>query len=107
MTMQFDVYRNASERSRLQHPYIMVIQHDYYEDLATRLVLPLSGHPLLKTYYHQVTPLVNIDFQTLAINAPAMTSIDKAKLNNRLFVCNLRSARPGVIAALDALATNT
>lgn len=107
MSMQFDVYRNDSERSKHLHPYIMVIQHDYYGDLATRLVLPLSGHSFLKNYYHQVTPLVNIDFQTFAINAPAITSIDKAKLHKRQFVCNLHGARSSVIAALDALVTNT
>ncbi|HDG1672869.1 TPA: CcdB family protein [Kluyvera cryocrescens] len=107
MSRQFDVYRNPSERTKLLYPYIMVVQHDYYGSLATRLVLPLSGHSYLKDYYHQVTPLVNIDFQTLAINAPAMTSIDKSKLNKRQFVCNLHSARSSVISALDALVTNT
>lgn len=107
MTHQFDVYRNPSQKTRLMHPYIMVIQHDYYGDLSTRLVLPLSGHAYLKGYYHQATPLVNIDFQTLAINTPSMTSIDKSKLNSRYFVCNLRSARSNIISAIDALVTNT
>ena len=107
MCRQFDVYRNPSERTRHIHPYILVIQHDYYDDLSTRLVIPLSMHAYLKGYYHQATPLVNIDFQTLVINTPSMTSIDKKKLNSRYFVCNLRNARSCVISAIDTLVTNT
>ncbi|BBV66016.1 TPA: CcdB family protein [Kluyvera ascorbata] len=107
MCQQFDVYRNPSERTRLIHPFIMVIQHDYYGDLSTRLVLPLSSNAYLNGYYHQATPLVNIDFQTVVINTPSMTSIDKRKLSNRYFVCNLRHARSSVISAIDALVTNT
>ncbi|MFP5593805.1 CcdB family protein [Kluyvera sp. 142486] len=85
----------------------MVIQHDYYGDLSTRLVLPLSRQAYLNGYSHQATPLVNIDFQTVAINTPSMTSISKGKLNNRHFICNLRSERSSVISAIDALVTNT
>lgn len=107
MCQQFDVYRNPSERTRLIHPFIMVFQHDYYGDLSTRLVLPLSSHAYLNGYYHQATPLVNIDFQTVVINTPSMTSIDKKKFSNRYFVCNLRHARSRVISAIDALVTNT
>ncbi|PLL91788.1 plasmid maintenance protein CcdB, partial [Klebsiella michiganensis] len=29
MSLQFDVYRNPSERTNQLQPYIMVIQHDY------------------------------------------------------------------------------
>jgi len=107
MTTQFDVYRNTSERTRVQHPYIMVIQHDYYSDLSTRLILPLSSHVSLKSYYHPATPRANIDFQTFIINAPAITSIDKSKLNKGQFVCNLQNSRSSVVAAIDALITNT
>jgi len=33
MSFQFDVYRNPSEKTKVLQPYIMVIQHDYYDDL--------------------------------------------------------------------------
>lgn len=107
MCRQFDVYRNPSEITRHIHPYIMVIQHDYHGDLSTRLVLPLSRHAYLNGYYHRATPLVNIDFQTVASNTPLMTSINKGKLKNRHFICNLRSERSSAISAIDALITNT
>lgn len=33
MAAQFDVYRNPSSRTNELLPYLMVIQHDYYDDL--------------------------------------------------------------------------
>ncbi|MBS6737367.1 MAG: CcdB family protein [Enterobacteriaceae bacterium] len=107
MCFQFDVYRNPSERTNTLQPYIMVIQHDYYDDLSTRLILPLSFRNQLTSHHHSATPLVNIDFQTLFLNTPGITSVDKKKLSNRYFVCNLSSARSLIIGAIDALVTNT
>ncbi|MCM7512144.1 CcdB family protein [Enterobacter hormaechei] len=85
----------------------MIIQHDYYENLSTRLVVPLSYHNHLKGYFHAATPLVNIDFQTFFLNTANITHVETKKLNNKNYVCNLRSARSGVIAGIDALITNT
>lgn len=48
MCFQFDVYRNPSERTCEHHPYFMIIQHDFYDDLSTRLILPLSYHDHLR-----------------------------------------------------------
>ncbi|AMJ70642.1 plasmid maintenance protein CcdB [Enterobacter cloacae] len=107
MCFQFDVYRNPSDRTREYHPYFMIIQHDFYDDLSTRLILPLSYHNHLKGYFSAATPLVNIDFQTFFLNTTAITYVEKKKLNNKNYVCNLRSARSNVIAGIDALITNT
>ncbi|KAA1062594.1 CcdB family protein [Enterobacter mori] len=73
MCFQFDVYRNPSERTREYQPYFMIIQHDFYEDLSTRLIM----------------------------------YVEKKKLSNKNYVCNLSSARSNVIAGIDALITNT
>jgi toxin CcdB len=53
------------------------------------------------------TPLVNLDFQTFFLNTAGITHVDKNKLSNRNYICNLRSARSSVIAGIDALITNT
>ncbi|HGH4620142.1 CcdB family protein [Enterobacter cloacae] len=39
MCFQFDVYRNPSDKTREYQPYFMIIQHDYYDDLSTRLIV--------------------------------------------------------------------
>lgn len=107
MCFQFDVYRNPSERTNELQPYLLVIQHDYYDDLSTRIILPLSYRQHLNGCYHPVVPLINIDFETCFINTPGITSIEKAKLKNKYYVDNLPGARASVIAALDAIVTNT
>ncbi|WP_249166345.1 CcdB family protein [Enterobacter cloacae] len=35
----------------------MIIQHDYYDDLSTRLIVPLSYHNNLHGHYNAATPL--------------------------------------------------
>ncbi|MEG1212608.1 MAG: CcdB family protein [Leclercia sp.] len=107
MCLQFDVYRNPSSRTSELHPYLMVIQHDHYDDLSTRLILPLGYRNTLCGVRNPTSPSVNIDFQTLFMNTPGMTSVEKKRLTHKYFVCNLQSARTGVIDAIDALITNT
>lgn len=107
MCFQFDVYRNPSERTRDYQPYFMIIQHDYYDDLLTRLIIPLSYHNYLRGHVNAAAPLINIDFQRYFLNTAGITHVEKKKLHNKNFVCNLRCARSTVIAAIDALVTNT
>lgn len=107
MCFQFDVYRNPSDKTREYQPYFMIIQHDYYDDLSTRLIVPLSYHNNLHGHYNAATPLINIEFERYFLNTAGITHVEKNKLNNKNFVCNLRSARSTVIAAIDALVTNT
>lgn len=41
MLKQFNVYRNPSAATRDCLPYYMLIQDDCYDDLATRVIVPL------------------------------------------------------------------
>ncbi|EKK5432146.1 CcdB family protein [Enterobacter hormaechei] len=107
MCFQFDVYRNPSDRTREYQPYFMIIQHDFYDDLSTRLIVSLSYHNHLRGHSNAATPLVNIEFQTYFLNTANITHVETKKLNNKNYVCNLRSARSSVLAGIDALITNT
>lgn len=107
MCLQFDVYRNPSGRSSESHPYLMVIQHDYHEHLPSRLIVPLAYRNTFTDHHNPAAPLINIEFQRLFLNTPGITSVEKIRLTNKYYVCNLHSARNQVIAAIDALITNT
>ncbi|HDC4275542.1 TPA: CcdB family protein [Enterobacter cloacae] len=50
---------------------------------------------------------MNIEFERYFLNTAGITHVEKKKLNNKNFVCKLRSARSTVIAAIDALVTYT
>ncbi|WP_268258336.1 CcdB family protein [Enterobacter hormaechei] len=50
---------------------------------------------------------MNIESQTYFLNTANITHVETKKLNNKNYVCNLRSARSSVLAGIDALITNT
>lgn len=64
MLRQFNVYRNTSTATRDKLPYYMLIQDDYYDDLATRVIVPLARVNKLPLWQSQLAPAVNIDFET-------------------------------------------
>ena len=107
MAEQFDVYRNPSPLTNKLWPYYMVVQNDYYEDLATRVIMPLAKNYLLPKWHDSVVPKVNIEFETLVLCAPMLTSIKTKSIAPADYICNLRAARNDVIHAIDSLITNT
>lgn len=107
MTEQFDVYRNPSPLTNKLWPYYMVVQNDYYEDLATRVIMPLAKNYLLPKWHDSVVPKVNIEFETLVLRTPMLTSIKTKSIAPADYICNLRAARNDVIHAIDSLITNT
>ena len=107
MTEQFDVYRNPSPLTNKLWPYYMVVQNDYSEDLATRVIMPLAKNYLLPKWHHSVVPKVNIEFETLVLCAPMLTSIKTKSIAPADYICNLRTARNDVIHAIDSLISNT
>ncbi|MEB6377695.1 CcdB family protein [Leclercia adecarboxylata] len=107
MLKQFNVYRNSSNITNRQLPYYMIIQHDCYDDFDTRVIVPLIRARKLPLWHEHIAPRINIDFENLLIFAPMVTNINNAKINNRDYICNLRNARQDVVAAIDALVTNT
>ena len=107
MLRQFNVYRNTSTTTRDKLPYYMLIQDDYYDDLATRVIVPLARVNKLPLWQSQLAPAVNIDFETFLIYSPMITNLNNNKINPKDFVCNLRNTRHDVIATIDRLLTNT
>ncbi|AYA39652.1 CcdB family protein [Xenorhabdus nematophila] len=104
---QFDVYRNPSVKSNPLWPYYLIIQHDYFEDLSTRLVVPLVSKNDLSLNQKRITPLVNVNGADYYVFTPAMTFLDAKKINKMDFVCNVTASRSEIISAFDALLTNT
>jgi toxin CcdB len=107
MIKQFNVYKNNSAATNKQLPYYMVVQHDCYDDLATRIIIPLIRRRSLPLWQSRAAPCINIDFESFLIYEPMITNLETGKMSSKDFVCNLQLARRDVIAALDALITNT
>lgn len=107
MPQQFDVYRNPSVKTSKLWPYYMIIQNDYFDDLTTRIVVPLVSKKALSLNQKRITPQVIVDNEGYYIFTPSLTFLDIKKIKDADFVCNVSSSRTEIISALDAIITNT
>ncbi|HCB1501055.1 TPA: CcdB family protein [Klebsiella michiganensis] len=87
-------------------PYYMIVQNDYYADLATSVIIPLMRIQLLPCWHQRVAPKVNIEFENLLLCTPMVTNLNNKKIQQQYFICNLSNARQGVIDSIDTLITN-
>lgn len=106
MVQQFDVYRNPSNKTNKLWPLYIIIQHDYFDDLSTRIIVPLVSEKELILSQNRITPQVVVNKESFYIYTPAITFLDIKKINRSDFVCNISSARSEIISALDAIITN-
>lgn len=106
MARQFDVYRNPSTKSNAFWPYYLILQHDYFDTLATRVIIPLVAADALTLTQRRITPRVSVNGAGYYVFAPAMTFLESRKIDNQDFVVNLAEFRSEILAAVDAMVTN-
>ncbi|EJF7741478.1 CcdB family protein, partial [Escherichia coli] len=61
MPKQFDVYRNPSAKTNKLWPFYLILQNDYFDDLMTRIVVPLVSKHDIDLNKKRITPLVKIN----------------------------------------------
>ncbi|EGU3682895.1 plasmid maintenance protein CcdB, partial [Salmonella enterica] len=61
MPKQFDVYRNPSAKTNKLWPFYLILQNDYFDDLTTRIVVPLVSKNDIDLNKKRITPLVKIN----------------------------------------------
>jgi len=97
---QFDVYRNANPATRARIPYLLDLQSDLLEPLATRIVAPLckpevlSGKPA-----ERLNPAFEIEGRKVLMLTPGLAGVPRRVLGER--VANLAHERRAIIGALD------
>ncbi len=102
--MQFDVYRNSNASSRARFPYLLDVQADLLDSLATRVVVPLSfesdaGDKILT----QLMPILPVQGESHVAVTPQMAGVSARELSEP--VENLSRFRTEILAALDLLIT--
>lgn len=101
---QFDVYRNPNRASRTRIPYLLDVQSDLLEPLATRIVVPLckpdvlSGKPA-----ERLNPAFAVDGRKVFMLTPELAGVPRRVLGER--IANLAAERPTIVAALDLAIT--
>ncbi|HAU4540073.1 TPA: plasmid maintenance protein CcdB, partial [Citrobacter freundii] len=61
MPKQFDVYRNPSAKTNKLWPFYLILQNDYFDDLTTRIVVPLVSKNDIDLNKKRINPLVKIN----------------------------------------------
>jgi toxin CcdB len=101
---QFDVYRNPNAATRARIPYLLDVQSDLLDPLATRIVVPLckpdvlSGKPA-----ERLNPAFEVEGRKLLMLTPELAGVSRKALGEQ--VTNLAAERAAIIAALDLVLT--
>lgn len=101
---QFSVHRNTNPDTVEAVPYLLNIQSDLIETLATRIVVPLLPVSAMKgKILKTLTPILEIDGKQYVMVTPQLAGVPKRILGDT--VADLSSKRDEIIAALDLLIT--
>lgn len=95
------VYRNPT-RSEWRHtPYLLDVQTDFIEELATRIVVPLRSRDGFPAPLEVLNPTFEIAGKQVVMDTAALAALPRNAL--RVDVTNLRDRRFEVDNALDFL----
>ncbi|WP_310625437.1 CcdB family protein [Limnohabitans sp.] len=98
---QFDVYANPSESAAHGIPYVVVVQSDLLEALATRMVMPLATMKFAGKSPDKLCPLVIVNGQRLRALAHYTAPLPTRSL--RQIVGNVAVHASELIAAMDVI----
>lgn len=99
---RFDVYRNAG-RLKTNVPYLLDVQSNHIEALATRIVIPLrrlDAFPKVPLPA-DLTPILLVEGIACLLDAPQLAAIPKSQLKTP--VASLLGEQAAIISALDRL----
>jgi toxin CcdB len=100
---QFDVYTNPNPATREAIPYLLDVQADLLNNLATRVVVPLYAAAAMGKTAQHLNPRFSVAGATVAMSTAELAGVAAARLGDK--VCSLAEQRNEIIAALDFLLT--
>ncbi len=100
---QFDVYINPNAASRKAIPYLLDVQADLLDALATRVVVPLVLAEEMGGVAKVLNPEFKIKGSAVVMSTAELAGISCRSLGDK--VASLKHKRDEIIAALDLLFT--
>lgn len=99
---QFDVYENADQTGGLcSEPYVVDIQSNLLEGLATRMVIPLITKETIEQPVDILNPVIRIANQNFYLSSPQLRSVHKDRLGKKIMtIMNQRDAVRASVAFL-------
>lgn len=99
---QFAVYRNKNVRNRALFPLLVDVQPELFQDLETRLVVPLSNFFALRDFpLAYLTPSVTFDEERYLLLTPQLAGVAEADLGP--LMGSVAGYGPAISRAMDFL----
>ena len=98
---QFDVYLNPNAATRKDIPYLLDVQSDLLDTLATRVVVPLVFAKEMGLAAKHLNPQFKIKGTAVVMSTAELAGISNRSLGNK--IASLMNKRDEIIAALDLL----
>ena len=97
---QFDVYRNPSSKTNKAYPFLVDVQNSVIDQLATRLVVPLTKNKTRNSLYMKnLTPEIEFEGETYLFLAQQLSSIPEDVLKDS--IGSFAQSRELLIGAID------
>lgn len=100
---QFDVYSNPNPETRKEIPYLLDVQADLLDTLATRVVVPLVRAEEMGPGAKHLNPQFKIKGAAVIMSTAELAGVSIRSLGDK--VASLKNKRDEIIAALDLLFT--
>ena len=99
---QFAVYRNKNVRNRALFPFLIDVQPEVFQDLETRLVIPLSNFYALRDFpLAYLTPDVVLDGERYRLMTPQLAGVARADLGPHM--CSVAGYERAISRAMEFL----
>ena len=100
---QFDVFENPNEETKQATPYLLDVQSELLDNLATRVVVPLVAASVMGKAIGHLNPKFTIGTATVFMSTAELAGVAVRSLGDK--VTSLKDQRHEIIAALDFLFT--
>ena len=100
---RFDVYQNANRATARDVPLLLDVQHDLFERLGTRMVIPLFTEKAVKKPMTRLNPTFEVAGMRVVLMTPEMAGVPSAVLGPR--VGSLAGESAAILGAVDFLLT--
>ncbi len=102
---QFTLYKNENKSSKKTYPYLVDVQNDFFDELNSRIVIPLSPHNILnQTNAKKLCPIITVNDEQYVLLTHQMTSMPKTMLKKK--IASLENMRYEILGAIDFIMTS-
>jgi len=98
---QFDIYHNPNEETNQMVPYLLDVQTDLLDGLATRVVVPLIAASAMGKAIRHLNPQFQIRDASVFMSTAELAGVPMRAIGEK--VGSLKEQRDEIIAALDFL----